>query len=340
MESDQTSRRVKRAKLEQRRNGVQPGGSPAFGWRRSVVVGPDGKEISVDETDPVEKQLVIEAADRVLAGETMAAVAREFNARGVKTKQGGTRWFNKTIRAMLRNPRHGGLIPHNGQAFGEAKWDPILPRDRWEQLQAVLDARGNRAVAPRRTSMLTGLVRCHCGGTMTRDRHGETRMAWRCLTKPGYRDCGHNRIPAVPLEELVRTMVVKIVDDADLANQASRRPNAGAKLAAELADLEIRERALGESFAAGKLTLRAFESASASIAGQQQALRSRLAARADASVLGRYVGRQGALEAAWDDLTTDRQRAVIAAALDLERVRVVVGPGRGWDDDRVRLEAR
>jgi DNA invertase Pin-like site-specific DNA recombinase len=334
MESDQISRRVSRAAQALRAKGLTTSGTVPFGWRTTT------------KPEPKEAKLIREAVDRVLAGDSMAAVARDWNERRVPTKT-GARWYNSTLRAILTNPRHAGLVPYTDPATGkragvsEAQWPAIVPRERWEQLQATLEANGNRHAQPRRSSLLTGLVVCHCGGTMIRDSH-RGKPVWVCQNPPGYEgNCARNRLPALELEQTITEAAFALVDGADLARQAkTARPDPTASLAAELASLEQRESAAAASFAAGKLTPRLFEKASAELAAKQQQLRAQLARAADAKPLAAYAGRTGALRAAWEALSVERRRAVIAAALDLESRRIVVRAGKGWDVDRVDLASR
>jgi hypothetical protein len=295
--------------------------------------------------EPKEAKLIREAVERVLSGDTMAAVARDWNERGVPTKA-GTRWYTSTLKAILTNPRHAGLVPYTDrvtkvrEAVGDAQWPAIIPRARWEQLQQVIEARGNRAIRPRRSTMLTGLVACHCGASMIRDDH-RGRPVWACQTKVGYDNCGHNRIPALPLEETITEAVFEVVDGADLARQAENpKPDPTARLAAELAALEQRESAAAASFTAGRLTLKMFEKASTDIAAKQQHLRAQLARASDVTPLAPFAGRTGALRRTWDDLSAERKRSIIAAALELQNVSIVVRPGKGWDADRVSLASR
>jgi hypothetical protein len=67
-----------------------------------------------EELDPAEKELIEEAATRVLRGESLRRITMDWNERCVKTVGGGT-WQGSMIRRVLMSPRIAGLKEHRGE---------------------------------------------------------------------------------------------------------------------------------------------------------------------------------------------------------------------------------
>ncbi|MFN2607119.1 MAG: recombinase family protein [Acidimicrobiales bacterium] len=125
-ESEDRSRRVRRKHLE-----LAELGRPAaqLGW-------------AVRSED--ERGYVREAARRVLEGEGLMTIARDWNAEGVPGASGGP-WTAPTLRRVLLSSRIAGLREHgvdpSGKALGDlspAVWAAALDRHTWDQLRAVL----------------------------------------------------------------------------------------------------------------------------------------------------------------------------------------------------------
>ena len=80
-----------------------------------------------------------EAVGRVLAGETVPAVAADWNRRGIPTGHGARYgWAAPTLKGILRAPRLCGLRTYHGEVVAPGLWEPILDRQTWETLQARL----------------------------------------------------------------------------------------------------------------------------------------------------------------------------------------------------------
>lgn len=150
MESDNTSRRRKAQYERWRREGrTRPGGrgGRAYGFATNGIT-----------HIPEETALVAEMARRVLDGEPTGVIARDVSARGARTPTGGE-FSHSTIRKMLARPRYAGLMP-DGE--NRAAWQPVLDRDTWEAVCAVLDARaaGFGYTTNARRWLGSGIYRC------------------------------------------------------------------------------------------------------------------------------------------------------------------------------------
>lgn len=151
-QSDDTSRRKKAGFERMRRQGLaRPGGAGgrAFGFAK------DGRTHV-----PAETAIIRETAGAVLAGQSLGSVTRQLAARGVTTVTGKP-ISQDALQRILRYPRMAGLMP---DGVSRAAWEPVLEREEWEELQAVLAAstripnRGKGAL-----HLLSGLARCGAG---------------------------------------------------------------------------------------------------------------------------------------------------------------------------------
>jgi site-specific DNA recombinase len=359
-ESRDKSKRVKRAKQQARDKGLPSGGPRPFGWAATWVLEAGNKRRVLTE-DPREAALIRTAVADLLAGASLAVVARRWNeAKVPQTQTGRSNWTAQLVRQVVSNPRLAGLIGHRvlkpagdgvGQRYlpwavvGEASWPRIVDRTQWEQLQALLAHRGVNGHMPRRRSLLTGLVTCStCGATMVRaggrgrGADGGVRKVWRCMGRGGR----HGSIDATGLEALLTEATLQRADTASLATMVRQQGRQGKQAAALVAQLKDLERLMDEnaaSFAAGRLPIRAFEHASAEIQQKQKALQGRLGSLTATTALEPYAGRRGVLRATWPNLSTDQQRAIIAAALGRVTVSPVLTPGRP-SFDRARVQIR
>lgn len=113
-ESANTSLRVRAKKDASRRLGLYLGGAAPFGY----VVDDDRKL----RQHPEEAPLIREVVDRVLAGDALNTVCRDWNARGVPTRRRGSEWRSSTLSHALRSPALSGLMPEKRINESTGKW--------------------------------------------------------------------------------------------------------------------------------------------------------------------------------------------------------------------------
>lgn len=352
-ESDDKSRRIKRAKQHSREQGLPHGGRRAFGWRDGMTQHP--------EEAPVIQQAVTD----LLSGASMAEVTRRWNAAGVVQPQTGkARWTPANVRQVMMNPRHAGLVGYRAEVrdrrgrrtyarpvvIGTAQWPAIVPRDRWERLQAVLSDRGASGRIPRRRSLLTGLITCAACGTIMVRTGGHRRSSavgsqfyrtWRC---PNQRGCGRVSIQAQGLEALIVETVKRATDTVDLVAAFRGDPSderQATDLLHHLDELDHRLDAAAAAYAHGKLPARAFEKAGAAIQREQAELRAQLSRLSARAAVEPYVGEPGLLRVNWPRLTVDQQRAIVGAVIETISVRPAIQRGRpSFDEARVEVRWR
>ena len=155
-EAERISERVRRDARARAESGrPHGGGSRPYGW-------PDRRSL-----DPAEHAVIIEAAERILNGETLKAVARDLNGRGVATVTGRP-WSSHVIRQVLTGPRVAGYTDRGGEPVAKASWQPALDESTWRELRALLLDPARTSPRAGRRSLLVGLALCsECDRPMT-----------------------------------------------------------------------------------------------------------------------------------------------------------------------------
>lgn len=324
--SDDTSRRVKRKHLETATAGLPSGGGPRpFGF--------DDDRITVR---PSEAARIQEAAARLLAGDTLGAICRDWAADGVTTPLGNT-WQTSALRRVLEAPRVAGMRSLGAEVVADAVWAPILDRDTWEALRATLRGRGPTMAAGygARSYLLSGVIRCAaCNVAMTAHPTGSRGYRYRryfCLKTRG--GCNRVGISADHTETyVVDAMLARLTAGSDLS--PAGRVDVGGGVVLELAQQEATLAELAESLTAGRVTVRAYETAVGAVERRIDALRTQLAASTRRGVL---VDLSKATDPAaiWAAMPFDRQRLAVAETFEAVMIAPSSGRGARFEPDRI-----
>ncbi|MCG3756692.1 recombinase family protein [Amycolatopsis sp. Poz14] len=313
------------AQLQAAQQGRRVGGRKPFGYM------PNGLELHPEEAAAVAK-----AYDDFNAGVKLGTIAREWNAAGLRsgqTKWAGpdkgqpTAWSHDTVRLVLRNPRNAGLRRYKGQVVGKAIWPKIVDEEIWAAAEATLSARTGHPTAGRANQqLLTGVALCGVCGATVHAGGGNTAARgyriYRC-SKAG----GHISRKLDPIDEFVSAVVVARLSRPDARELLTdrKRPDA-VELNKQLLSILNRRDALAAEFADDdEMTPSQFRTMNKRLNDRLAAVEAELADAGRTSVLGPLVGAED-VQAVWDSLVTDRQRAVIDT---LMTVRIMpVGRGR------------
>ncbi|MFF2452124.1 recombinase family protein [Isoptericola sp. NPDC058082] len=161
-EVDHARERMQRKRAQMAANGEYRGGPRPFGYEK------DGYTVRESEAE-----VIRQATEAILAGRTLAAVARDLNAQGSTTSTGNA-WSYMRLRDMLARPRNAGLL-HRGkvgrqdmQIVGPALWPAVVDEDTWRALHARLIDPSRRKQDGNDTRWLgSGIYRCgRCGSSM------------------------------------------------------------------------------------------------------------------------------------------------------------------------------
>ncbi|WP_432158411.1 recombinase family protein [Streptomyces sp. bgisy153] len=350
-ESDNTSRRVKRALGARAERGLtQVGGARPFGF--GVQVGtrvktdPEtGEEVEMPLYDttrqvPEEARLVTDAVEKQIAGLSQNGVVKWLNAQCTTTTGGP--WTTKTWRDYVLRPRIAGLIEHNGE-LRQAAWDGLITEDAWRDVKALYDRSSSAYpyAGRERRYLLSTVAECGGCGSVMRGRpvggqdkpHRRTRYTqYYCPTcKKVSRKTDH-------VDSYVQGRVLRVLHDPRFARELRAAEESQAPgVSAQIADLERRKaektRQLEELADDPDLDMGLAMRALASFDRKITALRAQMDASAGQRRLQRYVGIS---VEEWMDLPVEVRSTVVR-----DLFQVVILPtsrrGPGFDPATVRM---
>jgi DNA invertase Pin-like site-specific DNA recombinase len=354
-ESKKTSDRISTVRARIASQGLPtPGGARPFGYAKDQMT-------IVEE----EAELLRSAARRILAGENVNAICREWNEAGITTSGGG-QWYHGTLKTVLTTPRVVALREYRSPSrrksvesvVGPAVWPAILDRPTWERLRARLWRPERRPNERGSVYLLTGFLVCGkpfgpdgeiCGHKMFGNtptpgrnaglKHSKYtyRARYMCPGSPGLEACGSNSILAEPAETYVTEQALDKFESKEFVATLRRRRRDDINLAdreAEIVELEAHLMYIAEEYGADphrKAEYRRMRDTTQ--ARLNQALAAVIPLR-EATVID-DLGDLKTLRERWPGLGVDRQRAGLSIVMD----RIVVGPvvkkgsihGRGLD---------
>ncbi len=343
-EIDHARERMQRAKKQMAAHGKYRGGPRPYGYKKGGL-----------EIEEREAQVIRESIKHILAGRSLAAVARELNARGEKTSSGRP-WTYAGLKDVLIRPRNAGLLAHGDpsrpeggglrlkfEIVGPAEWPAIITEDEWRSIYALLSDQSRRRLHSNETKWLgSGIYICGiCGGRLRPAPYGGTAKSGGRTRKYLYRctESAHLTIACEKTDDYVREVVANLVrdprvvsamnpGDPDLTEARERRT----ALSARLTSFE-------NDYALGRITGAQLQKATQTVTEELTEVDNRLAKalrRSTSSSILRAADPGAAFLAA----PIDVQRAVLSTVLRVEVLRareVGVKIGGAWTADRLRI---
>ena len=307
---------------------------------------------------PAEADAIRWAAEELLGGSTASAIMREWTRRGLHPPQNhGRPWRREAIPTILRNPALAGLVSYRGEIVGAGNWEPILPREQWEAVRALLDSKDRMVTVTYRKgpmagqtrvrrvrvrteagvrTLLGGLAICPCGNTVQGGRNARGKAIYRCgpLTRGG-RPGPHCQQMSGPVNAYVTAVIIERLSRPDLAGLVAPKHPDLAPLHREAASIRANLDTLAADMVAGLVSRSQMIAATERGNARLAEITAQLAAAAESSALAVFAGAESA-RAVWDSLDPARKRAVIAAL-----ATVTIHPaGRGtrtFNPDMVEL---
>jgi len=335
LETETMSTRIRR-----KARAIAETGRPNGGGVRSFGLTPDKLAIVPDEAARVR-----EAADRLLAGESIHGIVVDWNARGIRTPgrrsaPEGRKWEVSSVKRMLTAPRIVGDRTHRGSVVGTGVIPALLDRETWDRLRAVLAApRGGNGGSTVRRHYLTGLVFCGlCGRKLVArpDARGTTRYV--CAVPRG---CGRIVVAKTNLEPLIAEAIALRLDSPEFRAAVAARTRR-TDVAVDVGRLQADETALEEAarayFVERAISKPEYQVVRADLERRIDLARRRLESASSTAGLGRLAGLD--VRNDWDVRPVAWRHDV--ARLLVDRIIVNPAPRRGtrFDPDRIDVEWR
>lgn len=207
-------------------------------------------EVLVDETAA---EIIREVFQKYIGGYGITAIAKDFNKRGIKSpeyfshrKISSTRtemckkflWTQTTVKRLLQNESYTGTLVNHKTAISkiyhtysvvpdeerfrhENFLPPIIDKQMWEQVQALLEKRPKSNVRAGRGKIIhrySGLIRCgDCGAILIAKRRmwqGKEYVEYTCNShhRYGKQYCSPHRIHQSQLDQIVYNSLQRLRD--------------------------------------------------------------------------------------------------------------------------------
>lgn len=211
-----------------------------------------GRQIGTyDELDPEKAALIQEACERVIAGDSLLAVVKDWNKRGV-TRGADKPWTRQALREMLLRPRIAGLRQYKGEVIGAAAWEGAVSPELWERVTAILTnpLRQNKP-GPRVENLLSGIARCGlCGSSMSSVLRKTRKASQRALVCTG---CQRVARKQSAVEVYVENIVLELLSTAKPEELFARKGSDPELARKTLETLRARKDEAASLFASGDI---------------------------------------------------------------------------------------
>lgn len=333
-ETAQKGRRQRAANDQRALSGIA-WATVGYGYRRNAA--------RAVEVVPHEAQVVREAVGRLLAGDSLRSIARDFNERGLASpSRTASGWNGTTLRQMVLRKSLAGLRVHRGVVVGAGQWEPIISTDEHDRLTATLNdpARKSNYSGREPKYLLTGLAICgKCGQKMKRapGRMTTTKRGGRKRQPPAYAcfHCYGVRRKQEPVDDLVTSALLARLMQPDALDVLHQGDESAAKATRDaLAAIDARLTNAADAYSAGAIELAQLTRITAQLrsdqTAQEAALKRFMPAAIPADIAGDHAPER------WQSLSIDAQRLLLSAL-----IRVTIhpsGPGRNFDPELVQIE--
>ncbi|GIN05594.1 serine recombinase [Planomonospora venezuelensis] len=299
------SERQKAKNLQLAEAGLPKGGARPFGYEQ------DGMTLRDDEAD-----VVREATERVIAGDSLASIIRDLNERGVVSTR-GNQWRYSNLRELVLRPRNAGLVVYRGEVVGKSQWPAIVSESDLRAVERILSDPARRTTTGNaRKHLLSGLAKCgECGSGMKPGAvkaRGSHYMVYRCHA--------YRSIPKV--DEYVSRLTLMVLSDLRIRRALMKATNVDtSKLEAERNRANEKLRTYAHMLDDDQMSPDQFVVLSNKLRTKITDIDDQLATIASRTVFGDLLTEED-IEPKWDALSIERKRAVIDALMTVTVNRV------------------
>lgn len=346
-EADMIRDRVLRGKKAAALKGL-PGGRPAWGYKREFD--PISGRTTGWIKDPEEEQIVTEVFTRVLAGESVWAIVRDFENRGIESpklqKNARKEWNPQSLRRTISSPSYAGWRTHQGKPVIDDKgqrvkgnWPPYITPEQHERILAIFSDPARRVTSHRGVEpkwLLSGVIKCGvCGEGMryfNPPSNPGPSARYRC---GGRKMCTSRRADAVEL--LVTETVLNRLERPDAATLFSKSGDADITKALEKADtLRKRLAAFVESAANGEVSPGALAAIEKRLRPQIEEAETKARAEIATPLVGKLMGPD--TRDKWEQFSLIEKRTVIRTLLFVKVNKAKFGNNYRFDSRDIEIE--
>ncbi|WP_261877153.1 recombinase family protein [Mycobacterium marinum] len=322
-ESEHSSERRKRSNVQRATSGQWVTSRRPFGYTL------DGTPL-----EP-EASAIQQAVCDVLAGKSLRALTREWNARAIPTAGSAKEWRATMIRRILMNPRYAALVVHQGEVVGPGVWKPLIDEDTHRGIVAYLsDPSRVGHVSFERKYQGSGVYLCGiCGDRMVHfSPAGARPRAYACSHR-------HLRRQGEALDAYVDAILMEWLSRVDIGKLIEPTTVDIGRLQVQRTALQVRLDELAGLFAEGSINATQLKRGSGQLSDAVSVLDRELAAATQGDPVATLVtGADGRrqLEKRWTATTPDLRGKIIDRLLTVTVNRSPRGLRR-FDPDHIDI---
>jgi hypothetical protein len=347
-ESNRTSARVRAANVRQAAmHEPRTGGRRSFGWQSDGIT-PNEHEAAI----------LRKAWADILRGMSIAAIAREWQANGVRSALESDRlaadpgldlpptpWSKRgtNVRAMLLNRRHVGDLVYQGQVVATDAWPGIISREDYERVAQTIERRGLRAhgitPGPRRRTPFTGLIMCaRCNQKMERAsvrgrQGGRRRPVYRCA------NCNISIMAEYVEAGTVETALTRLDDPGFIQTLRDTQPDDDGTWA-ELEKVDGLIESTDDMWLAGDMEPDSYRRNMVALNERRRVLTDRIAELSKAEGITAWLSGAATIRDDWATLPVDVQRSILHTVIERVNIHPAKSRGRAVDPNRIQPVVR
>ena len=265
-----------------------------------------------------EARAIREAASRILAGDTLTSVVRDWNARGMTTAAGGP-WRVNSLSNLLLQERL--VLPPQ-----------IVDEETHGRLVALHASRGKGPRRATRRYLLTGLLRCwRCGGRMRGMPRTRGADLYVC-PGPAHGGCSGTAVTADHADTAIAGMVLDRLERAPI----DAGPPDGRPALRDLAAHRRRLDDLGELWASGQIGREEWLSLRRKVGVRAEAAEAEVARLGRLTAVRELAASGPGLRSGWPAMSADDRREVVHALLDHVVVLAAEPPRQVFRPERLQ----
>jgi DNA invertase Pin-like site-specific DNA recombinase len=330
-ESEHRAERISRKHQQSAELGRYRGGSARiFGYQDDAMT-----------LHPLEAPMIVNAYQRVIDGEALGSIIRDWNSAGV-TSTNGKPWNYSTLRQVLTRPRNYGASQYRGEIVGAGQWQPLVDEPTWRTCTAVLaDPKRRLSTSNAGKYLLAGIALCGiCEAEGRRSvmrsgsagRSGQRWVVYKCQTG------AHLARRASYCDDYVTGLVLRRLAAPDAAESLIAPTDRDGHRVHQL-EAEAIRRQLDETldlYTEGILTAGALRETTLRLRSRLSDVESKMVSPQIAGAVTDIVQAEDPA-LLWESMTWRAKRSVVQALMTVVIEPVPAGRARTFDPEFVRI---
>lgn len=293
-----------------------------------------------------------EAAARVLAGESLNSIVRDLAAHDV-TGTTGKPFTPTVLRRILVSARISGRREARRASNGigtivstSAVWPAIISIEDSDRLRLMLTKAERRTTgSTSRKHLLSGFLRCECGGVMGIGHNGRKPgqrvfSFYKCRQRGNGVTCGRIAVGQAAVEKHVVGVLLATLDSPELGERISAAFDIDPALVEKIEADERKLGALAAEYAADAITHGEWVTVRDVVKARLTANRAEFEKQTSTNAIAVLRAADDDLRAGWAALNLAQQRAVVGSLIERVTVAKATTRGRTFDVERLDIAWR